>query len=338
MATTLLTLLLLLAQGSPGRPHPPAQPATGPGSSEYGHASIRKTALGQGERGYWLFEPAEPTPERAPVVIFLHGFAATNPRIYGGWIDHLVRQGRVVLYPRYQKGLLPRPETFTQNALAALKEAWKELENGYHVRPDPARVAVVGHSVGGLLAANLAALAAAEGLPVPRAIFAVEPGDADIGFGGVELADLAAIPRGTLLLALVGDADSISGEGAARAIWLGAENVPDADKDLVMLVSDAHGEPPLVANHLAPVATDDRYHEEADYGVKPSAKETDALDYYGTWKLFDGLCDAAFDGESRAYALGNTPEQRYMGQWSDGQPVQEIVVRDPAPEGPVRSQ
>ncbi len=53
-----------------------------------------------------------------------------------------------------------------------------------------------------------------------------------------------------------------------------------------------------------------------------------ALDYYGFWKLFDGLCDAAFYGKNRNYALGDTPEQRFMGRWSDGPPVKELTVTD----------
>jgi hypothetical protein len=53
----------------------------------------------------------------------------------------------------------------------------------------------------------------------------------------------------------------------------------------------------------------------------------DALDFYGTWKLFDGLTDAAFFGKNREYALGDTPEQRFMGKWSDGAPVKELRVR-----------
>ena len=53
-----------------------------------------------------------------------------------------------------------------------------------------------------------------------------------------------------------------------------------------------------------------------------------ALDFYGTWKLFDGLCDAAFYGKNREYALGNTPQQRFMGVWSDGVPVKELKVTD----------
>ena len=54
----------------------------------------------------------------------------------------------------------------------------------------------------------------------------------------------------------------------------------------------------------------------------------DALDFYGLWKLFDALCDAAFSGRNRQYALGNTPQQRFMGKWSDGTPVKELNVTD----------
>ena len=53
-----------------------------------------------------------------------------------------------------------------------------------------------------------------------------------------------------------------------------------------------------------------------------------ALDYYGTWKLFDALTDAAFYGKNREYALGNTPQQRFMGFWSDGKAIKELVVTD----------
>ncbi|MGV8546894.1 chlorophyllase/cutinase-like alpha/beta fold protein, partial [Pseudomonas aeruginosa] len=52
----------------------------------------------------------------------------------------------------------------------------------------------------------------------------------------------------------------------------------------------------------------------------------DALDWYGTWKLFDGLTDAAFYNRNRQYALGGTPEQTGLGQRSDGPPVKPIKV------------
>ena len=57
-----------------------------------------------------------------------------------------------------------------------------------------------------------------------------------------------------------------------------------------------------------------------------AARSINAIDYYGLWKLFDGLCDAAFYHRNREFALGNTPEQRFMGRWSDGVAVKEMRV------------
>ena len=50
-----------------------------------------------------------------------------------------------------------------------------------------------------------------------------------------------------------------------------------------------------------------------------------ALDYYGIWKVFDGLIDAAFYRKSRDYALGHRHEQGLMGLWTDGVPVKELL-------------
>jgi acetyl esterase/lipase len=321
--------ILHLLSGAPDVA-PPTQPASGPGGAAYEHDSVTKTRFGEGAAETWIFEPDQPRPESAPVIVFLHGLSATNPRTYGAWIDHLVRQGNVVVYPRFQSGIIPRPRTFTRNTMRAYRGALALLEQEGHVQADPERIAVVGHSTGGILAANLAARAEAEDLPVPRAVFCVLPGSTDTSrLAHIALDDLSSIPEGTLMLTLAGDADSISGENDARRIYREALRVPATDKDLLILASDAHGEPDLRANHLFPLATDDRFAEDADYGSTAPNPVADALDYYGTWKLLDALCDAAFDGTNREYALGNTTEQRHMGKWSDGQPVQELLVLDP---------
>src|SRR4051812_30571300 len=65
----------------------------GPVEDLHPHQSVRRFALGDGPRSYLLFEPADPQPERAAVVVFLHGWFAVNPAFYGAWIDHLVREG-----------------------------------------------------------------------------------------------------------------------------------------------------------------------------------------------------------------------------------------------------
>lgn len=75
--------------------------------------------------------------------------------------------------------------------------------------------------------------------------------------------------------------------------------------------------PDLVADHHAPVCL-----------PRFLFNTVDAMDYYSTWKLFDALTDYAFNGINGEYCLGNTPEQRFMGLWSDGTHVKELIVTD----------
>ncbi len=44
-----------------------------------------------------------------PVVLFLHGWGATEPRFYGPWLEHLARAGNAVVYPRYQQSVAELP-------------------------------------------------------------------------------------------------------------------------------------------------------------------------------------------------------------------------------------
>jgi len=321
---------------------PPSQPQTGPGGKQYVHASVIKNRYGKGGQEYWIYEPDSPKPRTAPVIVFLHGWGGMNPLYYGAWIDHLVKRGNIVIYPRYQANLLTSIKDFTPNTISAVKDAVNRLqtEKG-HVTADFSKFATVGHSLGGLLAANVAAMAAESKLPRVRAVMSVEPGITDAPIN-VPLADLKKLPPETLLLAIAGDQDGLVRDTDAKRIYYESTRIPAANKDFILMVSDSHGTPPLQASHRAPTAMDKTYDsgegvsgDPAGIGdvqisrrVRPETMLINALDYYGTWKLFDALTDAAFHGKNREYALGNTPQQRFMGVWSDGVPVKELKVTD----------
>jgi hypothetical protein len=160
-----------------------------------------------------------------------------------------------------------------------------------------------------------------------------EPGRTTTNQGDtfVELADMKKIPAETLLLAVAGDRDTLVGKTDALRIFRESVMVSPENKNFVLVVSDAHGTPSLIASHLAPVAPDLDYDTSQGSAIRrplPRVRGVmiDAMDYYCFWKLFDGLCDAAFYGTDRQYALGNTPEQRYMGRWSDGTAVKELQI------------
>jgi len=346
----LFSLPILSAQ----RPMPPAQPASGPGGKQYAHTAVTKNRYGKGGEEYWIFEPDAPKPALAPVVVFLHGWGGMNPLYYGAWIDHLVKRGNIVIYPRYQASLLTGIREFTPNTLTAIKEALKRLqtESG-HIKPDLNQFATVGHSLGGVLAASVAALASEHGLPRVSAVMSVAPGITEAPIN-IPLADLKKIPPETLLLSLAGDQDTLVRDTDAKRIYYESTRVPASNKDFVTMVSDTHGMPGLQASHRAPTAMDKAYDSGEGFTGGPGESSdragglptrrvdgpqsgrrdrletmmVNALDFYGTWKLFDALCDAAFHGKNREYALGNTPQQRFMGVWSDGVPVKELKITD----------
>ena len=346
MFVPVLLIFLSLAIVSFQTATPPTQPETGPGGKQSPHASVTKNRYGKGGQEYWIFEPASPKPRSAPVIVFLHGWGGMNPLYYGAWLDHLVKRGNIVIYPRYQQNLLTAISDFTPNTLYAVKDAIDRLQTEPgHVTADLSRFATVGHSLGGVLAANVAALARESGLPRVSAVMSVEPGITEAPIN-VPLADLKKLPPETLLLAIAGDQDTLVRDYDAKRIYYESTRVSAGNKDFITVVSDAHGRPALQASHRAPTAIDKAYDngEGVGGGSAETAKVGDgrqssrrsrldtmmvnALDFYGTWKLFDGLCDAAFYNKNREYALGNTAQQRFMGVWSDGVPVRELKVTD----------
>ena len=296
------------------KPAPPAPPESGPGSAVGPHAAALELSYhSDKDTGYWLYEPDQPRAESAPVVVFLHGYGASNPEPYRAWIEHIVRRGRLVIYPRWQAGFWLGPSKFTPNALAAVKDALDRLQNeDGHTRPMLDKFAILGHSAGGTMTANLAAIAEESGLPVPRAIMPVCPGRSfdRKQSGGIPLADLSKIPRGTLMLSVCCEDDDFFLDTLARRFVEETTQVAPEDKNLVYVRSDHHGRPALIADHNAP----------GSFGGG------DTLDTHGFWRLFDALTDTAFDGKDRRFCLGGTPEQKDMGTWSDGMPVEPLRV------------
>jgi len=286
------------------KPLPPKQPEHGPGGSDYQHRAVRQTEHGEGGQQYWIIEPAQPVPKTAPLVIFLHGWSAMTPDTYRGWINHLAKRGNIVVYPRYQERLLSPATEYFPNVAASVRDALGVLAQPGHVKPDLERVAVVGHSAGGVQTANYAVLAASEKLPAAKAAMIVEPGQGkDGGFKIIPMEDGGKFPASLKLIVMIGDADGLVGDGCARTIWRDTKHV--RERAFVTLRSDAHGTPLLNANHIAPISW--------------NRAATDALDWLGYWRTFDALMDAAFSGKPLAV-------EPSMGVWSDGTPVAPMKV------------
>ena len=221
---------------------PPGEPSAA--QSRYALRDAERVDVGSGAQGAAIFRPrGVPAWHARPVVIFLHGWVAIDPARYGPWIGHLVRGGSTVIYPAYQTK--PTRDTVTPlaNVMAGVRTALGQVAIA------PGRLVVAGHSAGGALAADYAAVAAANGLPAPTAVFSVYPGRRlrHLTTALPEF-DLASIAPGTRLLAYAGERDSAVGSGAAKRIVAGAVH---ADARLQVVRDDA------VDDHSAPRRYDD---------------------------------------------------------------------------------
>ncbi len=311
---------------------PPAQPADGPGGTGYRHATVVQRgpywAQGHfldGDYRYFLFEPADPTPAEAPVVLFLHGWLAYNPRAYRGWMEHMVKMGHTVVWVQYDRFLRPF-NVLAQNAGITWKDALARLDRSFetHVRPQRDEsgeilAAMVGHSIGGSLAVILAAASthAPYGLPVPRAVVSVTPG----GKTFLPWVDPGLLDPSTVMVVVVGTEDKLVCKETAVSIWESTPQIPDENRDFLLAVSDSWGIPEQLGNHYFPNTS----------GYQDTA-QIDARDFGITYKLSVGALDCVFRGINCSYAIGDgAPEQIDMGRWSDGQPVAPLQwIEDPS--------
>ncbi len=207
-------------------------------STEFVPDGAVRTDVGSGAQAAVIFEPARTAGAPGPVVIFLHGWVALDPRRYGPWIAHLVRRGASVIYPTYQTK--PAYDTIgpLTNALAGVRLALPR------VRLAPGRLVIAGHSAGAALAVDYAAAAPSAGLPAPAAVLSVYPGRKLRHLAvPIPSPDLAQIARGTRVLVFAGERDTSVGSETARRIVSQAKH---ADVTLRTITNDA------VDDHSAP--------------------------------------------------------------------------------------
>ena len=294
---------------------------------EYPHKSMSAQSFGAGAQSYWIFEPASPSPAIAPVVVFHHGWLAVNPGVYGAWIEHLTRSGNIVIFPKYQSDFITRPSDFLPNAIAAVRDALDVLETGPgRVRPDLKRFAIIGHSAGGNLSAQMAAVAAESGLPEPKAVIALCPGEVK----PIAEPNLGKIPAKTLLVVAATDGDRLVGDCRAREIFAEAASIPAPRKKFILYRSDHRGPVPIIADHLSPTAGLSTLDSgEGLFRTNQMSRATlDILDRHGFWRMADITLDAAFTGKTLDEATDGGALFRDLGHWGDGQLVTPPLCTD----------
>lgn len=311
-------------------PGPPTQPDQGPGGSDYAYSQTLATGYGSGADRYWIIEPTKPVKagdKPMPVVVFVHGLGMTNHSGYNAWINHLARRGNIVIYPAYHTGGVVDPTAFTDAAAKATREALKRCDGKQHHFADLDRLTMIGHSLGGTIIANLAARPRHFGLPAPHALMLLQPGDtrADQGIGALFPSiteDHTTIPAMTLMLIVDVKDDYFVSPKAGQRIYDNANKIDPSNKRRLLLQTDDHGDPSIIADHMHPLGWTPR---------QDSQGRVNAYDY-AAWRWFDAL-QAAGHGDTDHHPQVFGEAALDLGRWSDGTAVRPPVdVSDGGPE------
>lgn len=309
--------LLAGVAGAAG-PTQPGQPTSGPGSSGgYIASSVSRYETGSGSAGtrVWWFVPDRlRNGSSAPVVVYLHGFMLLAPDIYLGHINHLARQGYLVVYPQFNKGgiLGLLSDTDQRQMLRRAIDATNVALGALGSKADRSQIHLFGHSLGGLMAATWEGA----GGPRPASVTIANPSlnagasipsfvRGLISITPIDHATLAPANRARTVI-LTGDADSIASPNEALRLHAEMTNAPV--RSVFQATSDRRGDPPVVADHMAPIQ---------DQGIVPDfmmrlfggVGRQDTLDYRFYWSALDQNLSGA-----STISLN-------MGTWSDGVPI-----------------
>jgi len=306
-------------------PTPPAQPPAGaPGGNGSCGVAVRSVANPRpgATLPVWIFEPTGSSTatvtggrcdaSKRPAVFVAHGFGATDPATYQALLDHLVSVGNVVVYAAYDAG---DHDGDGDTDRSDLEESYRVVDEGIVAavaatpRIDLARVGWWGHSHGGGMVPWLVQQGAARGWGT-KALWMSNVAQAYSQLIGD--ATIAVPPRAqamTVAFAQDALADKRLGIDVFESLLL-----PAAQKRHVMISTDLHGVPALVAEHNAPTA---------------ASGAGDAIDFQ-LWRYSDILETCALTGRSCDADLST------VGTWSDGVPVVPAVVSaHPVDSGPM---
>jgi len=124
--------------------------------------------------------------------------------------------------------------------------------------------------------------------------------------------------RDPLWIVMSGEADWGVEETPQLQAYCRTTNIDKDNKVFLRVLSDTHGHPDLIASHQAAAG--------ATLANLVFPDREDALDYYAYWKVVTAAMNCALRNQSEYcdYIRDPSPNLTYMGEWSDGKPVNEM--------------
>ena len=256
-----------------------------------------------------VFRP-EGMQGKPPVIFFAPGYSNNDPDEYRGLITHVVSRGYAVVFTPYQ--LVSGDLTISEKRYDTIWEGMRAAVDRYGDSFDLNRVGYIGHSYGGAAIFAMALRGYQRERWGERSLLLLSM--APWYYYQLSVKDFVNFPAHAKLVVQVYGDDRVNDHRIGKELF-DRINLPSSEKDFMLVRSDQQGGAKIDAGHGAP----------------GSGPVEDAIDFHAIYRTFDGLAGYAFNGEAegKRVALGNgASEQRYMGLWSNGQPILELEAGD----------
>lgn len=286
-----------------------------------GLAKINVDTYGSGAKKYWVIYDSESEELSDNLIVFLHGYGASNPACYGGWINDIVTQGHVVVFPKFQSGtFFPRTAKFQSRVDEIIGQTVNQLEEDMQL--SVSTITFVSHSIGGVISSNLANQYGQSGKYEVGGLVLVQPGFKYLKLG--KLDQYQQINKDAKVILVTGNKDFTAGSKFARHFY----NTTPQLKQKVMLTQygDRNEFERIGSVHKEPISPDfnlDTGNRNLIIVGALMLGRIDQVDKYAYWKITEVMNNCV---SSRSCSI--TPESipTYMGQWSDNKPIRPMEI------------
>jgi hypothetical protein len=229
-----------------------------------------------------IYYPSDVTG-KVPTIFYSHAYGGNVSENIIGMLNFVAQKGYAIVYVPYQTTNVTVDERYV-NLLNGFRKAARTYTNII----DTTRVGFMGHSFGGGASFGLAYKCITETHwgENGRFIYAL----AQWYSYNISQSELEAFPANTKLLTEIFNDDTTNDHRMAIDVFNNI-SIPNADKDFILLRSDAIN----------------GYNYVADHNVPNTASAFDAYDYYAYYRFIDALCDYTFNNnaDAKTVALGN---------------------------------
>ena len=271
-------------------------------------------------QGYHLFYPEGKIKQDLKVVFFVHGYGAINPMIFGKWIKHLVKQGSVVIYPRYQRNLVfPRPPRFSKYAGKAYHAAIKRLKEIEKIQLAADEIYFTGHSYGGVIITQIANNQKKYKLPAPKAILSSEPGTGP--FTGGIMKNYNNIPKETQVVIISGSRDWTVQDYYAKYLFQRLNHIEHLS--YFLQEPESFDSTRISASHYEPYSLDKSFDNGyMNYTSRKALRvsKLDVIDYNVYWNILDQMMNQSSIENEDLFSDADY----YFGSWNAEQPMQPL--------------